>query len=66
MSGFTGESVDALSIRSVCKPLHETVGVHLMIYDHDDLRGALRPDARGRAPRGDTAAVARLLAAGPA
>jgi hypothetical protein len=42
------------------------VGVHLMIYDHDDLRGALRPDARGRAPRGDMAAVARLLAAGPA
>jgi hypothetical protein len=66
VTGFTGESVDALSIRSVCKPLHETVGVHLMIYDHDDLRGALRPDARGRAPRGDTAAVARLLAAGPA
>jgi hypothetical protein len=66
VTGFTGESVDALSIRSVCKPLHETVGVHLMIYDHDDLRGALRPDARGRAPRGDMAAVARLLAAGPA
>jgi hypothetical protein len=66
VTGFTGESVDALSIRSVCKPLQETVGVHLMIYDHDDLRGALRPDARGRAPRGDMAAVARLLAAGPA
>jgi hypothetical protein len=66
VTGFTGESVDALSIRSVCKPLHETVGVHLMIYDHDDLRGALRPDARGRAPRGDMVAVARLLAAGPA
>ena len=66
VTGFTGESVDALSVRSVCKPLHETVGVHLMIYDHDDLRGALRPDARGRAPRGDMVAVARLLAAGPA
>ena len=65
VTGFTGESVDALSIRSVCKPLQETVGVHLMIYDHDDLRGALRPDANGRAPRGDMAAVARLLAAGP-
>ena len=65
VTGFTGDSVDALSIRSVCKPLQETVGVHLMIYDHDDLRGALRPDANGRAPRGDMAAVARLLAAGP-
>jgi hypothetical protein len=38
------------------------VGVHLMMYDHDDLRGALKPDARGRTPRGDLAAVRALLA----
>jgi len=63
VTGFTGESVEALSIRSLCKPLQETVGVHLMVYDHDDLRGALRPDARGLSPRGDLAAVAGLLAA---
>jgi hypothetical protein len=62
VTGFTGDSVEALSVRSLCKPLHETVGVHLMVYDHDDLRGALRPDAKGRSPRGDLAAVARLLA----
>ena len=63
VTGFTGNSVEALSIRSLCKPLQETVGVHLMVYDHDDLRGALRPDARGLSPRGDLAAVAGLLAA---
>ena len=63
VTGFTGESVEALSIRSLCKPLQETVGGHLMVYDHDDLRGALRPDARGLSPRGDLAAVAGLLAA---
>jgi len=63
VTGFTGNSVEALSIRSLCKPLQETVGVHLMVYDHDDLRGALRPDARGQSPRGDLASVARLLAA---
>jgi hypothetical protein len=63
VTGFTGESVEALSIRSLCKPLQETVGVHLMVYDHDDLRGALRPDPRGLSPRGDLAAVAGLLAA---
>lgn len=63
VTGFTGESVEALSILSLCKPLQETVGVHLMVYDHDDLRGALRPDARGLSPRGDLAAVAGLLAA---
>jgi len=63
VTGFTGDSVEALSIRSLCKPLQETVGVHLMVYDHDDLRGALRPDARGQSPSGDLASVARLLAA---
>jgi hypothetical protein len=63
VTGFTGNSVEALSIRSLCKPLKETVGVHLMVYDHDDLRGALRPDAQGQSPRGDLASVVRLLAA---
>jgi hypothetical protein len=32
-----------------------------MIYDHDDLRGALKPDAQGRVPRGDFKAVQRLM-----
>jgi hypothetical protein len=63
VTGFTGNCVEALSIRSLCKPLQETVGVHLMVYDHDDLRGALRPDAQGQSPRGDLASVVRLLAA---
>lgn len=61
-NGFHGRPVDVLSLRSLCRPLEETVGVHLAIYDLDDLRGALRPDDRGgRAPRGDAAAVARLI-----
>jgi hypothetical protein len=61
VTGFTGGKVEALSLSSLCQPLNETVGVHLMVYDHDDLRGALRPDAKGRAPRGDIAAVQKLL-----
>lgn len=64
--GFTGGKVEALSLHSLCQPLNETVGVHLLVYDHDDLRGALRPDARGRVPRGDLAAVRHLLTANPA
>ena len=32
-----------------------------LIKEINDLRGALRPDARGRAPRGDLQAVRRLL-----
>ena len=62
VTGFTGGQVEALSLLSMCKPLGETVGVHLMVYDHDDVRGALKPDAKGRSPRGDLAAVRRLLA----
>ncbi len=65
VTGFTGTSVEALSLSSLCKPLNETVGVHLMVYDHDDLRGALRLDAKGRTPRGDLAAVQKLLSAAP-
>ena len=61
VTGFTGGKVEALSLSSLCKPLNEMVGVHLMVYDHDDLRGALRPDAKGRKPRGDQVAVRKLL-----
>jgi hypothetical protein len=59
--GLHGELVDALSVHAVCPELGEEVGVHLLIYDRDDVRGALRPDAKGRAPRGDLAALRRLL-----
>ena len=61
VTGFTGDSVEALSVLCSCKTLKVMVGVHLMIYDHDHLRGALRPDAQGRKPRGDLAAVQKLL-----
>jgi hypothetical protein len=37
------------------------VTVHLIVNDHDDLRGALKPDARGRTWRGDLAALQRLM-----
>ncbi|WP_137895422.1 hypothetical protein [Ramlibacter sp. 2FC] len=63
VQGLRGEAVEALSLHSPCPELGETVGVHLMVYDHDDLRGALRADSRGRSPRGDLAAVRALVAA---
>ncbi|KAB0586952.1 hypothetical protein [Comamonas kerstersii] len=62
VTGFNGEAVDALSISSLCKPLGETVGVHLMVYDYDDLRGALKSDGQGRTQRGDIEALRKLLA----
>lgn len=61
VTGFTGESVEALSLSSLSVELGEAVGVHLLIYDHDDVRGALKPDAKGRSPRGDIAGVRALL-----
>ncbi|GAB2832158.1 hypothetical protein GCM10027276_37970 [Comamonas piscis] len=61
INGFHGELVDALSISSFCKPLNESIGVHYLIYDRDDLRGALKPDAQGRTPRGSLEALRRLL-----
>lgn len=56
-----GGQVDLLSIASRCAELGETVTLLLTILDHDDLRGALKPDARGRSWRGDAAGLRRLL-----
>ena len=61
ITGFHGEPTEALSMGARCKALGEVIGVHFMVYDLDDLRGALKPDSRGRTPRGDWAAVGRLL-----
>ena len=61
VTGFNGESVEALSVHAFCPDLKEEVGVHLLIYDRDDIRGALKPDAKGRIPRGDLTAVRGLL-----
>jgi hypothetical protein len=57
-----GGEVDLLRIATACPEFGEPVTVFLTILDHDDLRGALKPDARGRSWRGDTAALRRLLA----
>ena len=61
VTGFNGEPVEALSLSSVSRELGEAIGVHLMVHDHDDVRGALKRDAKGRAPRGDIAAVRALV-----
>ena len=60
--GLHGQPVDVLSLHSFCPGLDEDIGVHLRIYDRQALRGALVPDGQGRSPRGDMAALQRLLA----
>jgi len=61
VTGFHGEQVEALSLHAASRALGEEVGVHLLVYDLDDLRGALKPDSQGRAPRGNLAALRRLI-----
>lgn len=61
--GLHGREVDVLSLHSFCRDLAEDIGVHLRIYDLQDLRGALVADGQGRRPRGDLQALERLLAA---
>jgi hypothetical protein len=39
----------------------EPVGLHVALYDTDDLRGAVRADARGRLARANASAVQALL-----
>ena len=62
ITGFNGATVEALSFSAPAPELGETIGVHLMIHDHDDLRGALKPGSNGRAPRGDARALERRMA----
>jgi len=62
VTGFHHEPVEVLSFHARCPELGETVGVHLMLHDLDDMRGALLRDTKGRVPRGDLTAVRRLLA----
>ena len=61
VTGLHGNEVEALSLRSRCDALQTWVGVHLLINDGDDMRGALLPDAIGRKPRGDLQALRERL-----
>jgi len=56
-----GRAVDMLILDAPCPALGERVTLCLTILDFDDLRGALKPDARGLTERGDLAALRNLL-----
>jgi hypothetical protein len=56
-----GETVSVLSLSEFSPALGEHIGVHLSVLDHDDLRGALKPDASGHSWRGDTNALRKRL-----
>lgn len=65
LRGLGGRDVDVLSVQEPCKPLQANVGVHLMIYDLNDLRRAPRQDAAGLDLRGNLAALRALLESSP-
>ncbi|MEK8031932.1 hypothetical protein AACH06_13975 [Ideonella sp. DXS29W] len=52
-----------LSVEARCPELGETVSIHFIVHDHDDLRGALKADPRGQTWRGDAAALRQRMAA---
>lgn len=57
-----GERHDVLALLEPCPELGEPIHLFVHVLDRDDLRGGLKPDARGRTWRGDRDALARLLA----
>lgn len=59
--GPRGMAVDVLGVPAFSEELGETVMVHLSVLDHDDLRGALKPDGRGVSERGNLAALQKLM-----
>jgi hypothetical protein len=63
LPGPRAEPINVLSLASPCPALGEPVTLHLSVLDHDDLRGALKPDSRGFTQRGDLAALRALMRA---
>jgi hypothetical protein len=56
-----GEPIEVLVVAAPSRELGELVTLFLHVRDHDELRGALKPDAGGRTLRGDAVALRRLL-----
>jgi hypothetical protein len=64
-AGRSPEEHDVLALLEPCDELGQPVHLFLHVLDRDDLRGGLRPDARGRTWRGDCEALTSLLNAEP-
>ncbi|MEM5423869.1 UDP-N-acetylmuramate--alanine ligase [Paraburkholderia ferrariae] len=53
--------VETLSFMWRPSRVEEPVGIHVALYNTDDLRGAVRADARGRLPRANAQALQALI-----
>lgn len=56
-----GQQTDTLTVFTSVPEWQQRVLVHMSILDRDDIRGALKRDASGRAPRGDLGALRERL-----
>ncbi len=65
ITGPRGQPIDVLTLAAPCRALGESVTVALSILDFDDVRGALKPDAKGRSERGDLGALRKLMQENP-
>jgi hypothetical protein len=63
--GGNGNQTDLIRLEAPCRELGQAVPLFLWVLDRDDLRGALKPDSRGRNWRGDLAALNRLMLESP-
>ncbi|MBL8319036.1 MAG: hypothetical protein JNJ42_11560 [Burkholderiaceae bacterium] len=60
-AGHGAERHDVLALLEPSEELGQPVQLFLHVLDSDDLRGGLKPDAKGRTWRGDSSALATLL-----
>jgi hypothetical protein len=57
----SGSETVVLTLTDRCPGLADPVTLHCVVRDHDELRGALKPDAQGRSWRGDLASLRQRM-----
>ena len=57
------QAIPLIMLELPCAALGDSVVMELSLLDHNDLRGALKPDAQGRSWRGNLQALEALIAA---
>lgn len=63
--GARGATIEVLSFSAHCRELAEDTGIHLMVRDYDDLRGALKGRPGKPQPMGNREALNERLMRGP-
>lgn len=59
--GFNGKTVPVLSVMDRIPGWKHPVAIHFPLYDHDDIRGALKTDRQGLTDRGPLPALLAMI-----